>query len=124
MTVFAAPKSRTSQPANPVGAQALGKLKILEPFNGLEAISVPEASRATGVPETTLRRWTREHGLGRRVGGHVRPWTLSRIALAMHLAGDRDALAAYHLGIRQEESVARYYRNEGLARLLRLPAFN
>jgi len=90
------------------------KRQILIPFHGLEAITIPQAAYRTGLPETTLRRLTKKFGLGRRLPGYERPWTLSRVAVAMHLAGDREALAAYHRGIRREEIVARYYRSEGI----------
>jgi hypothetical protein len=97
--------------------------QILIPFHGLEALTIQEASYRTGLPETTLRRWTRDFGLGRRLEGYVRQWTLSKVALAMHLAGDREALGAYHRGERKAEIVARYYRSEGIADLLRGPLF-
>ena len=53
-----------------------------------------------------------EHGLGRRIGGGV--WSVSRVALAMFLDGNRNALRAYHQCDRVSEAVFAYFRRAGL----------
>jgi len=95
--------------------------KVLVPYRGLEAMSIQQACHVTGISESTLRRWCADYGLGRRIGANVRPWTVSRVALAMFLANDRKALEAYHNGVRKDEIVARYYRSEGIGQLLSGP---
>jgi hypothetical protein len=94
-------------------------LKILDPYHGLEAITIPAAESLTGIPARTLRRWCVKYRIGRRVGGYKRPWMLSKVALAIVLARDWGALAAYHRGMRTEEPVANYYRAAGLEGILR-----
>lgn len=94
---------------------------VLVPYHGLEAMSIQEAHHVTGLSECQLRRWCAKYGLGRRVG--ARAWKVSRVALAMYLADDEAALAAYHAGLRKDEIVARYYRSQGIDQLLRGPLF-
>jgi hypothetical protein len=90
--------------------------KILIPYDVREAISVVCAARIAGKSQTTIRGWCR-WDIGRRIGGS---WAVSRVALAMLLEGDLDALAAYHDGARaQYEPVARHYRRLGLGELLK-----
>lgn len=91
---------------------------VLVPYHGMEAITVPQAEHITGIAQTTLRRWCAEHGLGRRVGGSVRQWSVSRVALAMFLDGNSAALAAYHRGDRSSDLVSNYFRREGLTSLV------
>src|SRR5207302_334011 len=91
---------------------------ILRPFFTAEAMWVNGencAAETAGVTCSTMRRWCVEHGLGRRVG---RPWRVSRVALQMHLDGDRAALRAYHSGDRTSELVVAYFRRFDLAREL------
>jgi hypothetical protein len=95
--------------------------KILIPYDVREAISVACAARIAGKSETTVRTWCRRHHIGRHVGG---AWAVSRVALAMLLEGDLDALAAYHDGARaQYEPVARHYSRLGLGELLKRADF-
>jgi hypothetical protein len=97
-------------------------LKTLIPFAAEEAISVGEAAAHAGKSERTIRNWCVRPGIGRRVAGGA--WAVSRIALAMLLEGDMDALTAYHDGARaQYEPVASYYRRVGLGDLLKRPEF-
>jgi hypothetical protein len=98
-------------------------LKILDPYHGLEAITIPAAESLTGIPARTLRRWCVKYRIGRRVGGYKRPWMLSKVALAMMLDRDWNALAAYHRGVRKDEPVAGYFRAAGLGILLSGPVF-
>ena len=62
--------------------------------------------------------WCVEHGIGRRVAGGT--WKVSKVALAMLLDGDLEALAAYRDdGVRGSwEPVAKFYRRCGLGELL------
>jgi hypothetical protein len=95
--------------------------RILIPYDNLEAVSLSIAARLASKCERTVRNWCGEFGLGRRIGGH---WAVSRVALAMYLDGNKDALAAYHDGARGHcELVAEYYRRLGLGDLLRGPEF-
>jgi hypothetical protein len=83
-------------------------------------ISVSCAARIAGEFQTTIRGWCCWH-IGRRIGGS---WAVSRVALAMLLEADLDALAAYHDGARaQYEPVARHYRRLGLGELLKRADF-
>jgi hypothetical protein len=95
--------------------------KILIPYDVREAISVRCAARIAGKSETTVRTWCQRHHIGRHVGG---AWAVSRVALAMLLEADLEALAAYHDGARaQYEPVARHYRRLGLGELLKRDDF-
>lgn len=98
-------------------------LRTLDPFAVEERISVGEAAAIAGKSERTMRAWCVEHGIGRRVAGGT--WAVSKVALAMLLDGDLEALAAYRdRGARRSsEPVARYYRRCDLADLLERPAF-
>lgn len=54
----------------------------------------------------TIRDWCLLHDLGRRIGGQ---WAVSRVALAMFLDGDQEALAAYLRGDRSSSTVIAYF---------------
>jgi hypothetical protein len=82
--------------------------KILSPFDKRECISLKQAAAIASKSDSTLRGWCDEHGLGRRVGGG--PWMVSKVALAMFLDGDAEALRAYHAGDRTGDIVAPYLR--------------
>jgi hypothetical protein len=86
--------------------------KILTPFDKLECISLKEAADIAGRSESTMRNWCDEYGLGRRIGGG--PWSVSRVALTMHLDGDLKALRAYHSGDRSSDLVGVYFKRVGL----------
>jgi hypothetical protein len=105
---------------SPGGAPAL---RTLVPFADEESISIGEAAAIAGKSERMLRYWCVEHGIGRRIAGGV--WAVSKVALAMLLDGDLEALAAYRdQGVRgSSEPVARYYRRCELAELLERPGF-
>lgn len=86
---------------------------ILVPFDKRECMTLKQAADVAGKSESTMRGWAEEHGLGRRIGGGT--WSISRVALAMFLDGDIDALKAYHRGDRTSETVMDYYRRAGPA---------
>jgi hypothetical protein len=87
--------------------------KVLIPFNLAEAVTVPEAAKLVGRSAVTVRTWCSLYDLGRRVAGQ---WWVSRVALAMFLDSDRDALRAYLSGDRASELVASYFDRCGVAR--------
>ena len=86
--------------------------KILWPFNKREVLSLRAAANIAGKSELTMRTWCEVYGLGRRIGNG--PWSVSKVALAMHLDGDRKALRAYHAGDRTSDLVAPYFRRAGM----------
>jgi hypothetical protein len=103
-------------------ATAVLSSRALIPFNFKEAVSVKEAASIAGRSQRTIRRWTMEFGIGRRIAGGN--WAVSRVALAMLLDGDHDALIGYCNGARaQFEPVARHFQKVGLGELLTLPEF-
>jgi len=85
---------------------------VLVPFDVREGIDLSGAAKRAGKSETTIRNWCVQHGLGRRVGGGV--WVVSKVALAMHLDGDADALRAYLSGDRSSPLVRSYYDRCGV----------
>jgi hypothetical protein len=80
--------------------------QVLRPFNRTEVLSVAEAALVAGRSERTIRDWCARLDIGRRVGGQ---WAVSRVALAMFLDGDRDALMAYLRGDRGSPTVIEYF---------------
>src|SRR4051812_45322102 len=90
--------------------------QILIPFDKREGMTLLDAARLAGKSEGTVRTWCCQHDIGRRIVGG--PWCVSRVALAMLLDGDADALAAYLAGDRHEPLVAPYYERLGLGALL------
>jgi hypothetical protein len=72
-------------------------------------MTLKQAADVTGKSESTMGSWAEEHGLGRRIGGGT--WSISRVALAIFLDGDADALKAYHqAGDRTSSLVADYFQ--------------
>jgi hypothetical protein len=106
-------ETRTSRISNPS--------RVLCPFHKDEAISIKQAAAIAGKSEGTVRNWCHEHEIGRRIAGGA--WAVSRVALAMLLDGNCDALNVYLLGKRQHELVASYYCRLKLGHLLSLPEF-
>ncbi len=82
------------------------------PFDTRECMSLKQAANVAGRSESTMRGWAEAHGLGRRIGGG--PWSISRVALAMFLDGDIDALWLYHAGDRTSLLVKRYFDRAGI----------
>jgi hypothetical protein len=85
--------------------------KILIPFRLDESISLKDAAVIAGKCERTLQLWCARYGVGRRIGWC---WYVSRVALAMHMDGNKEALAAYHAGTRTGPLVAPYYERAHL----------
>jgi hypothetical protein len=83
----------------------------LIPYDKREGIPLNVAAERAGKPGT-IRNWCIEHGIGRRVGGGQ--WIVSKVALAMFLDGDHEALRRYKSGDRSEACVVAYFRREGL----------
>lgn len=103
--------------ANETGpANVLPYARVLVPFDRREGVTIEEAAACAGRDVRTLRRWCIEHGIGRRIAGG--PWTVSRVALAMLLNGDRRALRLYLAGDRNSSDVSSYFVDAGLADLL------
>ena len=98
-------------------------MRTLVPFAEEERISIRKAAQIARMSERTLRNWCVEHGIGRRIAGGN--WAVSRVALAMFLDGDLEALIAYRdRGERaSSESVAKYYRRCLMEHLLERPGF-
>jgi hypothetical protein len=86
--------------------------KVLVPYDKREAFSLAHAAEVAGRSVGTIRNWCIMHSLGPRVGGG--PWEVSRVALAIFLDADEEALRAYDAGDRSSEIVVRYYRRLGL----------
>ena len=80
---------------------------VLIPFDRREAISLREAAKIANRSEGTVRGWCAQFDIGRRVGNG--PWQVSRVALAMFLDGDADALREYLSGYRCGQTVAGYF---------------
>ena len=100
---------------------AAPSLHTLVPYAGEECISIGEAATIARKSERALRTWCRRSHIGRRIGGS---WAVSRVALAMLIEDDMDALANYLDGARaQYDPVASYYRRLGLGELLKRPEF-
>jgi len=101
----------------------VSKSHTLVPFHAAEGLTLKEAVDVAGKSERTLRNWCVEHGIGRRVAGGT--WVVSKVALAMLLDGDHDALVCYRdFGVRAKyEPVAKYYQRLDLGDLLDLPEF-
>jgi hypothetical protein len=101
----------------------VSKNYTLVPFHVAEGLTLGQAAEIAGKSERTLRNWCVEHGIGRRVAGGA--WAVSRVALAMLLDGDRDALICYRdHGVRASyEPVAKYFYRCDLGELLDRPEF-
>jgi hypothetical protein len=89
---------------------------ILIPYDRREGIPLNVAAERAGKSPGTIRNWCIEHGIGRRVGGGQ--WIVSKVALAMFLDGDEEALRRYRSGDRITDRVVAYFRREGLDGLL------
>ena len=80
--------------------------QVIRPFNRSEVLSITEAAAIAGRPVRTLREWCLLHDIGRRIGGQ---WAVSKVALAMWLDGNREALTAYLAGDRTSSMVTDYF---------------
>ena len=66
----------------------------------------PMAVKAAGRSVRTLREWCLLHDIGRRIGGQ---WAVSKVALAMWLDGNKQALVTYLAGDRRSPAVTEYF---------------
>ena len=85
--------------------------QILRPFHRSEALPVAEAAQIAGRSKRTIREWCLLHDIGRRIQGR---WAVSKVALAMLLDGNKEALAAYLAGDRSSTTVAEYFSRCGV----------
>jgi hypothetical protein len=81
--------------------------RVLVPFDVRDVMDIAGAAKRAGKSPTTIRTWCIQHGLGRRIAGGV--WVVSKVALAMFLDGDADALKAYLAGDRSSQAVKSYF---------------
>jgi hypothetical protein len=86
-------------------------LQILIPYDPREAMSLKQAAARAGRSDRTIAAWCKTYGLGRKIGGR---YMVSRVALEMHLDGDRWALERYHEGDREDCAVSMYRARLGL----------
>ena len=108
-------KDDAPRAASRLGNAFAGSPKVLVPYDRREALSLREAARLAGRCESTVRGWCGQFDIGRRIGNG--PWQVSRIALAMFLDGDGDALRAYLSGDRTGALVEPYFaRSQQAAR--------
>ncbi len=80
--------------------------QILRPFHRSEVLSVAEAASVAGKSVRTIRSWCLLRDVGRRIGGR---WAVSKVALAMLLDGNKEALAAYLTGDRTSSMIKSYF---------------
>ena len=80
--------------------------QVLRPFSRKEMCTVAEAARIAGRSVRTIREWCARLDIGRRIGGQ---WAVSRVALAMYLDGNLEALRAYLRGDRSSSTVIEYF---------------
>ena len=85
--------------------------QVLRPYQRAEAIPIAEAARIANRSVRTLREWCLRYDIGRRIGGQ---WAVSKIALAMWLDGNKEALAAYLAGDRSSPIVVAYFERCGV----------
>jgi hypothetical protein len=76
-------------------------------------MSVREAVEIAGRSESTIRNWSNQKGIGRRIAGGK--WDISRVALTMLLDGDEPALKLYLTGDRTSERVKSYFDRCGVS---------
>jgi Helix-turn-helix domain len=83
-----------------------GEPEILRPFHRSEALSIAQAAFIANKSKRTVREWAQLHDLGRRIGGQ---WVVSKVALAMWLDGNKDALSRYLTGDRSSPTITHYF---------------
>jgi hypothetical protein len=91
--------------------KAVDEPQVLRPFYRSEARSIAEAAEIAGRSPRTLRQWCLLYDIGRRIGGQ---WAVSKVALAMWLDGNKEALAAYLAGDRSSPTVTAYFERCGV----------
>lgn len=85
--------------------------QVLVPFHRSEVLSVAEAADIANRSVRTLRQWCMYFDIGRRICGQ---WAVSKVALTMHLDGDKSALKAYLAGDRSSPTIAAYFERCGV----------
>jgi hypothetical protein len=85
--------------------------QILIPYHRCEVLSTAEAAAIAGRPVRTIREWCLRRHLGRRIEGQ---WAVSKVALAMHLDGNEEALADYLVGDRSSPAIVAYFERCGV----------
>ena len=84
--------------SRPEGIDMSDEPQILRPFNRAEVLLIAQAALLAGCSVRTMRDWCFRYDIGRKVRGR---WYVSKVALAMFLDGDREALAQYLAGDRR-----------------------
>jgi hypothetical protein len=84
----------------------------LIPYDKREGIPLNVAAERAGKSAGTIRNWCIEHGIGRRVGGGQ--WIVSKVALAMFLDDDAEALRRYKSGDRSSTNILVYFERMGI----------
>lgn len=85
--------------------------QVLIPFDRREALTLKAAADLSGFSVEKIRRWASLRDIGRKVGG---TWLVSKVALAMLLDDDMDALRAYLAGDRSSDIVLGYFERSGV----------
>ncbi len=88
-----------------------GAPQVLKPYHAAEALTACQAAELAKRSVRTIREWAARFDLGRRIGG---AWAISKVALQMHLEGNREALALYHAGNRNSPIVTAYFERCGV----------
>lgn len=70
-------------------------------------ISVSIAAARAGVVPETIVRWCKREGIGKQLRSKA-PWRVDPVGLAIILAGDGEALAAYRAGDLTNAGIERY----------------
>lgn len=86
--------------------------QVLVPFHRSEVLTVGEAASIAGKSPRTVREWCLRLQLGRHVGDGQ--WNVSKVALAMHLDGNKPALKAYLAGDRSSPAIIAYFERCGV----------
>jgi hypothetical protein len=99
------------QAASPPLQQRPPRPLVLVPFDRRETMSIGAYAAQKGCSAPSAREEVHLQGLGRKISGR---WLVSKIAAAMFLDGDREALRAYHAGDRSSSEVQGYYTRFGI----------
>jgi len=84
---------------------------VLVPFHRSEVLSIAQAADIANRSVRTMREWCMRFDIGRRICGQ---WSVSKVALAMHLDGDKSTLRAYLAGDRSSPAVVAYFERCGV----------
>ena len=78
-----------------------------------EVLRIEMAVHHAQRSQKTIRKWCRDHGIGRQSGPNA-PLEISHVALEMMLQGDHEALELLREGNRTHPSVKRFFDFLGL----------